>query len=191
MGSSFSIVNDTNKPIWVSHGVCKAALFGSIGGVLAVATAGAGAATYAAGAAGVAASEAAAGVVIGTLDGVIMTPAAAGVTIPVAAGTVGGLTAGAWTTLGTVSGLLSAGSGITAGLMGEDRKRVLSAKAELEKKLEGYERIEPKDKYTVNGTLSLVLTAYVVYDNGNEATCDCWTGPTAGSDYEYKVTKYF
>ena len=40
MGSSFSVVNDTNKPIWVSDGVCHAALWGSIGGVLALLTAG-------------------------------------------------------------------------------------------------------------------------------------------------------
>ena len=36
MGSSFSIVNDTDKPIWVRQSYCKEALFGTIGAVLSV-----------------------------------------------------------------------------------------------------------------------------------------------------------
>lgn len=41
MGSSFSVVNNTSEPIWVSDGVCHAALWGSVGGVLSVVTLGA------------------------------------------------------------------------------------------------------------------------------------------------------
>lgn len=41
MGSSFSVVNNTSEPIWVSDGVCHAALWGSVGGVLSVVTIGA------------------------------------------------------------------------------------------------------------------------------------------------------
>ena len=192
MGSSFSVVNDTDKPIWISDGVCHAALWGSIGGVLAVATAGAATGAYAAGAASAAAATAGVaegGVIVGTMEGVVLLPAVAGVALPAA--TVAGLTAAGWSAIGTVSGLLSFVAGKVAGLSAEDEKRVLSAKKQLKKKLEGFERIEPGCKYNKAGSLSLVWTAYVIYDDGREAKRNCWTGPTAGSENLYPVSKYF
>ena len=55
MGSSYSVVNDTNETVWVSDGVCHAALWGSLGGVALVT--GVGAAALAGAGLGVAASE--------------------------------------------------------------------------------------------------------------------------------------
>ena len=40
MGSSFSILNDTKEDCYMTHYNCKAALWGSIGAVLAVTTGG-------------------------------------------------------------------------------------------------------------------------------------------------------
>ena len=178
MGSSFSVVNNTNKPIWVSHGVCKAALFGSIGGVLTVVSFGAGTIAFAAGAAAIATDS----VVVAILE-------AEGLVI--AAEEAAAISAEGWSYLSTVTGLLDAGTGITANLVGDKKDRVMSAKKKLQEVLNGYTRVEPGSRYTASGTLSLVLTAYVIYDDGQMASHDCWTGPTAGSDNEYPVTEYF
>ena len=40
MGSSFSILNDTREELYMTHYNCQAALWGSIGAVLAVTTGG-------------------------------------------------------------------------------------------------------------------------------------------------------
>ena len=56
----------------------------------------------------------------------------------------------------------------------------------------GLQRIKPGEKYTYNGTLSLVKTALVVSKDGRmKATRDVWTGPTDGSNIEYKLSKDF
>ena len=94
MGSSFSILNNTDKPIWVSHGVCHAALWGSIGAVAAVVTAGA--ATAAAAAVSI---PVAAGTIIVTESGVVMATTAAMAL---------GLTSAQLAARGTASGLVAA-----------------------------------------------------------------------------------
>ena len=54
------------------------------------------------------------------------------------------------------------------------------------------QRIKPGEKYTYNGTLSLVKTALVVSKDGRmKATRDVWTGLTDGSNIEYKLSKDF
>ena len=151
MGSSFSIVNDTDKPIWVSYGVCHVALWGSIGGVAAIIMA----------------------------VGAIAVAAANG--RPVTAKTV----------TDSVSSSLSVAVNTIARLSQKDQKQMLSLQKQLQEKLKGYKRIEPGCKYSVTGSLSLVWTAYVIYDDGKEAKCDCWTGATAGSENLYPVSKYF
>ena len=56
----------------------------------------------------------------------------------------------------------------------------------------GLKLIKPGEKYTYSGTLSLVKTALVVSKDGRmRGSCDVWTGPTDGSDHEYKLSKYF
>ena len=167
MGSCFSVYNDTDKPIWVSVGVCKAALFGSIAGVLAVVTAGA----------SVAGGIAAGGTTAATfaIEGAEIVEAGTAVM-----GTCCTLTAGQWQALGTVSGLLASGSGITSGLCGNHHAKVSSARKQLEEKLKSYTEVPPGSKFTKWGSMSLVLTAYVVYDDFKEATHDCWTSPGFG-----------
>ena len=56
----------------------------------------------------------------------------------------------------------------------------------------GLKLIRPGEKYTYNGTLSLVKTALVLSNDGRmKGTRDVWTGPTDGSNHEYKLSKYF
>ena len=56
----------------------------------------------------------------------------------------------------------------------------------------GLKRIKPGEKYTFNGNLSLVKTALVVSKDGRmKATRDVWTGPSDGSNIEYKLSKDF
>ena len=56
----------------------------------------------------------------------------------------------------------------------------------------GLKLIKPGEKYTYNGTLSLVKTALVVSKNGRtKGTRDVWTGPTDGSNLEYKLSTDF
>ena len=186
MGSSFSVLNDTNEPIWVSHGVCKAALYGSIGCVLSLVSFGAGNAMLTVGAVDITASS----LNVSTFESERVTFATF-VKAKGEAATVGGLTAEAWSKLSTVSGLLEFGPASAELLQGDKRDRVLSEQKKLRKILKYYTKVGPGGRYTANGTLSLVRTAYVIYDNGKLATHNCWTGPTAGSDYEYLVTMYF
>ena len=119
----------------------------------------------------------------------IVLPEIALIALPAA--TFAGISAAGWTAVGTVSGLLSFTAGAVAGLSGEDEQKVLSAKRDLEERLKGYKRIDPGCKHNVTGSLSLVWTAYVIYDDGREAKRDCWTGPTAGSENLYPVSEYF
>ena len=56
----------------------------------------------------------------------------------------------------------------------------------------GLKLIKPGEKYTYNGTLSLVKTALVLSKDGSmKGSCNVWTGPTDGSNIEYKVSKDF
>ena len=127
MGSSFSVINDTDQPIWVSDGVCHAALWGSVGGVLTVVKAGAATGAYAAGAATAGIVEG--GVIFGTAKGIVMLPAVASMALPSAI--VATLTAGGWNAIGTVSGLISFTAGAVVGLSWDEERKVLSAKNNL------------------------------------------------------------
>ena len=195
MGSSFSIVNDTDDPIWVSDGVCHAALWGSLSGALGVVTLGAGLAASAA----VSATTAAAASFLAlpeatfiiTMEGLLLTSAEAAGIILASGASIAGLSATFLTTVASISSILSVGTGIAGALSETEKKKFYDMKEELEKQLEGFSRINPGEKYVFNGTLSLVKTAYVVFDNGKTSSCNVWTAPTDGENYDYKVSDYF
>ena len=206
MGSSFSIINDTNEPVWVSDGVCHEALWGRIGAVAGVVTLGAGAAIVAGGAGGGAAGALASaaafegavaeGAMIATAEGIVYTSAlAAGVAAATEAGLVLGINAAVWGYISTVSGLLSltalTAEGTLAKLDAEERAKVWKFKEEVKKQLKGYKRIEPGENYKVKGSLSLVWSAYVIRNSGKMYKRNCWTAPTAGGDNKYPVSQYF
>ncbi len=195
MGSSFSLINDTDKPVWVCQGVCHAALWGSIGGVLGVVTLGAGLAAGAAGSAATAGAatllQVPAGITVATAEGLLLTSAeAAGLALATEAVALG-LSAAAWTTIGSVSAVLAIGAGVCDKLTGDEEAKLRKMKREVEKELECYTRLQPGEKFVYDGTLSLVRTAYVVYDSGRTKAFDVWTGPTAGSNYDYMLSEYY
>ena len=56
----------------------------------------------------------------------------------------------------------------------------------------GLKLIKPGEKYSFSGTLSLVKTALVLSKDGSmKGSRDVWTGPTDGSNIEYKVSQDF
>ena len=195
MGSSFSIVNDTDDPIWVSDGVCHAALWGSISAALGVVTLGAGmAASAAAGATSAAAATFLAlpeATAVMTLQGALYTSAQAAGVVLASGATFAGLSAAFFTTVASISSVLSISSGVASALSETEKKKLYDMKKELEKQLEGFLKINPGEKYVFNGTLSLVKTAYVVFDNGKTSRCNVWTAPTAGNNFDYNVSEYF
>eukprot|EP00794_Sanderia_malayensis_P010207 gene10207-11256_t len=195
MGSSYSLVNDTDKPVWVCDGVNHAALWGSVAGVLGVLTLGAGAAAFGAGGAAVGGAAALLavpeGITVATVEGVLLTSAqAAGLALTTEAVLLG-LSATAWTAVGSISSLLTIGVGVVAALDSSEQTKLIKMKKEVEEKLKDYTRLNPGEKFVFNGSLSLVRTAYAVYDNGRSTKFSAWTGPTNGSNYDYMLSEYY
>lgn len=97
MGSTCSIVNDTEFDVWMYDGVNFQCLIPVVGGVLAVLTAGI----------GLAALGATAGVGGALLGGGALIVAEEGLVMGATALTIAGLTAGQWTMIGIVTGVSS------------------------------------------------------------------------------------
>lgn len=95
MGSSFTIVNDTDHEVWMDISVNYKALIPAVGGLLALFTAGAGLAAYGA--------SAGVGVLLG---GGAMIATETGIIMGTTASTIAGLGAGTWTMIEVV-GILS------------------------------------------------------------------------------------
>ena len=113
------------------------------------------------------------------------TAAAAAVSIPVASGTIIvtepgvvmattaamalRLTSAQLAALGTASGLVAATASTISAVHGSDAKKMLALKKDLE---DNYTCVSPGDSYTVQGSLSLVMTAHVIYDSLASASRD-------------------
>ena len=133
MGSKCSILNDTDRDVWITHGINWPSLVAAIGFSLSLATVCARAVNEHAGEALVLLDD-----LIGKLF--------------------------LWRT-------------------NEDQKKktdMTSAKL-----------IKPGEKYTWSGTLSLHMRVYVMNDNLQYDDRACFTGPTAGSENVYPISKYF
>ena len=187
MGSSFSVVNDTEERIWVSHGACRAGIRKPVGNACR-AIAAKFKASKASTAAAAVEDGAAAGTAGDTAAGVEGGVAARVVGAKAAAGTVLGLSSTTWALFRSVSGLLTFTPGAINGLSTDEERKVLSIKKHIE---ETYAHIEPKGKHTVKGTLSLVLRACVIYNDGRKVQRNCWTGAKPGSEKEYPVSQNF
>ena len=94
MGSSFSVLNDTEQRVWISHGVNWTVLFATVGAIGALATLGV----------GLAALGATAGVGGALLGGGVLIMAEEGIIMGTTATTIAGLTAGQWSLAGLVLG---------------------------------------------------------------------------------------
>ena len=64
-----------------------------------------------------------------------------------------------------------------------------SAKSkELRETMKNFKKLKPGEKYDFSGSLSLVKTVYVIRDDRQrEASRDCWTGSTKGSNRTYTL----
>ena len=151
MGSDFVIVNNTEFDVWVTTGVNWTVLVSTVVITSAVLTAGASVASLAAGA-GAGGALAGGGALIMAEEGIIM-----GVT----ASTYLGLSAGAWTGVGIVTGVSSAVVSTMLNITEAEaralQKKVREFKAEAQ-------LIKPGGRFTYPGTLSLTMTAYVMND---------------------------
>ena len=178
MGSSCSILNDTEHDVWITHGVNWTVLIATLGGVGALLTGGIGLAALGAGA-GVGGVLAGGGALIMAEEGLVM-----GVT----ATTLAGLTAAQWSLAGLVTGLSATALSTALGISREEAEKL---KKQVKEFQDSAELIKPGDKYTWSGSLSLTMKVYVMNDKLQSQDRACFTGPTAGSENIYPISEYF
>jgi len=193
MGSSCSILNDTENDVWITHGVnwkiLIPAVTGAAVGIGAIATAGVGLVAIAAapaavaGAAGVEAAVAGGGVIIMGTEGVIM---------GVAAPALLGLTAGQWAVAATVTGVVTtlapAALGTALGITEQQAEKLQRYVIDFQ---ERSTLIKPGEKYTWTGTLSLNKRVYVMNDKLQIDDRGCFTGALNGSENVYTISEHF
>ena len=178
MGSSCSILNDTEHDVWITHGVNWTVLTASLGGALALVTAGAGLAVLGAGA-GVGGALLGGGALIMAEEGIIMGTTAL---------TIAGLTAGQWSLVGVVTTLSATALARILKISKGEAERLQKQVRDFQ---DSAELIKPGGKYTWSGSLSLTMTVYVMNDKLQFDQRACFTGPTADSENVYPISEYF
>lgn len=178
MGSSCSILNDTEHDVWITHGVNWTALIATVGGVLALLTGGA----------GLAALGATAGAGGALLGGGALIMAEEGIIMGTTALTVGGLTATQWTLVSLVTGFTANALATALNISKEEAEKIQRQVRDIQKHSK---LIKPGEKYTWSGTLSLTMEVYVMNDKLQFDQRACFTGPTDGSEYVYPISEYF
>jgi len=177
MGSRCSILNDTERNVWITHGVNWTVLRASVSVVAVLA-----------GVAALAALIATAGVGSALLVGTGVAIMSGGATTGTRAMTAAGLTATQWSLVRRVIGFFSARLWDALNSSREEAEqfynqvRNFQAVATL---------IRPGERYTWSGTLSLTKTVYVMNDQLQIARRACFTGPTHGSENVYPISQYF
>ena len=178
MGSSCSILNDTEHDVWITHGVNWTALIASVGGVLALVSGGA----------ALAALGASVGVGGALLGGGALIMAEEGLIMGTTAATIAGLTATQWTIAGVVTSLSATALSTALGISREEAEK-------LQKQVKDFQAsadlIKAGQKYTWSGSLSLTMTVYVMNDKLQFDQRGCFTGPTANSENVYRISEYF
>lgn len=178
MGSSCSILNDTEHDVWITHGVNWTVLLASVGGVLALLTGGA----------ALAALGASVGVGGALLGGGALIMAEEGVIMGTTAATIAGLTATQWTIAGVVTSLSATALSTALGITREEAEKLQKQVRDFQAKAE---LIKPGKKYTWSGSLSLTMTVYAMNDKLQMDQRACFTGPTDGSENVYPISEYF
>ena len=174
MGSSFSIINDTDQDIWIQNNTCWNAVIWPIAGVATVATAGA---------AGVGMAAAAGGstAMVATMSGGAATIALGGTALGMSATTAG--------VAGTITGLSSSAVSIALHITKSEAEKLIKSIRDFKDGADAH--LKPGERYTFDGTLSLVKTVHCMGGNLSRDKRDCWTGPTANSNHEYYVSEEF
>jgi len=193
MGSSCSILNDTENDVWITDGVnwkiLIPAFTGAAVGIGAIATAGVGLVAIAAAPAAVAG---AAGVEAAVAGGRIMLMGTEGVLMAVAAPTLLDLTAGqravATTITGVVTNSAPAALGAALGITEQQAEKLQRYVKDFQEKST---LIKPGEKYTWKGTLSLNKRVYVMNDKLQIEDRGCFTGALNGSENVYTISEHF
>ena len=179
MGSSCSILNDTEYDVWIIHGVNWNVIKYTVVGVAAVLSSAAAVLASLGAGAGVGGTIISGGAMIMAEEGAIM-----GATVT----TFAGLNSTQWSIISIVVDLsakaLSNYLDISKNKAEQLQKRVkdFREKAKL---------IKPGKSYTWSGSLSLTMTVYVMNEKVQFDQRDCWTGATAESVNEYTISKHF
>jgi len=178
MGSSCSILNDTEHDVWITHGVNWKVLIASVGGVAAFVTGGV----------ALAALGATVGVGGALLWGGAVIMAEEGIIVGTTALTIAGLTAGQWTLVGVVTTASATALATALNISKEEAEKLQKQVKDFQNNAE---LIKPGGKYTWSGTLSLTKTVYVMNDKLQFDQRGCFTGPTDGSENVYPISQYF
>ena len=178
MGSSCSILNDTEHDVWITHGVNWAALIGTLGGVFALVTGGA----------TLAALGATAGVGGALLGGGALIMAEEGIIMGTSALTIGGLTATQWSLASIVTGLTGTALAEALNISRQEAEKIQKQVKDFQK---NSKLIKAGRKYTWSGSLSLTMTVYVMNDKLQFDQRACFTGPTDRSENVYPISEYF
>ena len=166
MGSSCSIVNDTEYDVWITHGVNWTVLTYTLLGVFSLVSAGASLAALAVG-----------GAVIGG-GALVITPA---LTVP-------GLTAGQWSLANIVTEATTTALATAFKISEEEAQRIQTQVRDFQNNAK---LIKPGERYTWKGSLSLTMTVYVLNEKLQFDQKGCFTGPTHGSENVYPISRDF
>lgn len=178
MGSKCSIVNDTEYDVWMYNDVNYQCLIPTVGGVLAVLTAGVGLAALGA-SVGVGGVLLGGGALIVTEEGLVMGTTAL---------TIAGLTAGQWTLIGIVGEVSSTVLAGILGISGEEAEKIQKYVKDFQNRAK---KISPGSSFEWSGTLSVNMRVYVMNDMLQTDDRACFTGPTAGSTNNYSISEHF
>ena len=187
MGSSCSILNDTEFDVWVTHGVNWGLVDMSVTIVAALATVGTGAGSILAarGAATLAARQASSILVSEASRGTITTMQVAR---NAQAFRFYGLTPTQWSVVNVVS---STSTPVLSKVLDIPKSEAEKLKEQVRKFKKNGTKLEPGEKYTVKATLSLNLKYYVMNEKAQFDQRGCFTGATDKSEKVYPISKYF
>ena len=178
MGSSCSILNDTEYDVWIIHGVNWNAIKFTVGGVAVVLSTAATLASLGAGA-GVGGTIIGGGAMIMAEEGAIM-----GATVT----TFAGLTSTQWSIISVVVNLSATALSTYFDISKDEAEQLQKRVKDFREKAK---LIKPGESYTWSGSLSLTMTVYVMNEKVQFDQRDCWTGATNESVNEYTLSKHF
>ena len=169
MGSSCSIVNDTEFDVWITHGVNWTVLTVTLLGVLSFVPVGGALAALGAGAG---------------VGGALLRQGAQMMAQPM--GNVAGLTAG--NLVNVVTEVTASTLASALRISEEESERIQTQVRDFKNNAK---LIKPGEKYTWSGTLSLTKTVYVMNEKLQFDQKGCFTGPTHGSENVYPISRDF
>ena len=174
MGSSFSVLNDTKRDVWVQQGTQWTVVMATVGAVASVLTFGAAAAGVAAGVAGTTA-------LIGTMEGIIVGEIAI-------AGAAFGVGVTGWTVTSAVLGLSTAALATALNITSKEAEKLQKV---VKNFMDNSTMIKPGEKFYFTGSLSLVRSVTAMNDRLQMDNRDCWTHALNQHENKYTISVDF